>query len=120
MDVIRPSYNTPVRLIFNYPDRNNPYRRHRLRLSSANTKRIPLRPAVTLSGFVKDINGTALPNRTVRVFGDQGMNQFLGNTYSGDDGSFSIQVVGGPGSRFVCTVQGEDGENMAVFTRISE
>jgi len=90
-----------------------------LRIIPPNITRLrPQTATCTLSGTVKTPLGVALPRRTVRVFGDQGMSLLLGSTQSLADGSFSVTVEGGAGSNFVCVVQGESGENAAVFSKI--
>jgi len=87
-------------------------------VDSGTVRMLPQISTCTLSGTVKSPMGVSLPRRTVRVFSDQSMATLLGSTYSLADGTFSITVHGGASSKFVCVVQGEEGENAAIFTGI--
>jgi hypothetical protein len=109
------------RLSDNFARSHDPYRFTTLRIVGRVCQRVGRAPVSTaLSGFVKTPEGVPLSGRTVRVFGDQAMVRYLGYTYSLVDGSFSISVSGGAGSRYTCVVQGEIGENISAFTNITE
>lgn len=107
-----------VHLVDNFPRRNDPRKNTGLRIVRARRVHMGAATAVTLSGTVKDGSQTVLAGRTVRVFGDQGMILYLGSTSSAADGTFSITVPSGPGSRYTLVAQGEPGDNGTVFANV--
>jgi len=91
-----------------------------LRIVPANIIRLsPTILMTTLSGTVKNGEGTGLPRRTVRIFSDQSLTTQVAYTYTDADGAFSVEVPTGPGALFTAVAQGEADENCVIFSKIS-
>jgi hypothetical protein len=114
--IVRP---VRLRLTDNLPGFNNPRRLFGLRILSPVRLRVGTAPRTfLLSGTVKDGSGSGKLGRTIRIFADQGMGSPIAVTYTLSDGSWSVSVPGGPGSRFVAVEQGEVGENCQIFSMV--
>lgn len=107
-----------VHLCDNLPRFNDPRKTTGLRIVRRRTVRIGVALTGTLSGTVENTLGAALPYRTIRVYADQAMINFLGSTYSSASGTFSIAVPGGPASRYTLVAQGEPGENCTIIAYV--
>jgi hypothetical protein len=107
-----------LRLVDNYARFNDPTKWTTLRIITPPARFSVGRAAgtVTLSGSVKNESNVGLANRSVTVYGDQGMTTRLGQGYTDASGNFSISVNGGTTQDFTVVVQGETGENTQVFS----
>lgn len=109
-----------LRLSDNFGLRGSPYRNSRLRIINP----IPLTMGkntntITIVGTVKNGDGIALADRTVRIFSNQAFTALLGATYTLGDGTFSVTVPGWSGCAPVAVAQGETGENAQILTKIT-
>jgi hypothetical protein len=107
-----------LRLVDNYARFNDPSRWTTLRVIAPPARFSVGRSTgtVTLSGSVKNESNVGLANRSVTVYGDQGMTTRLGQGYTDASGNFSVQVNGGTTQDFTVVAQGEIGENTQVFS----